>query len=383
MRLAGVVKWFREDKGFGFITPEGGGDDIFVHKSDLLCAAVRDGDTVTYEIRETPGDAGRRGKARALKVDGGSEGPRPTAGETRKWPGGGAHKGTVKFFDDSKGFGYIRPDVGTDDIFVHRNSLACEGLRDGDIVTYDTERDNVRDKLRAINVDGGTGRWEDRRGSESRAVGRPCEGTVKSWNELKGFGFIRAAEGVDDDIFVHRTGLLCEDLQPGDRVGFEMIMDTQKRLRARNVELRPAPRSAGPGGYAFRPVRRDDVGMDRGPMGRDQDRMRLDESNLMMYDPRLAGLDGSFAIGGVPMGGFPRPAAVAPLGTPFPAVPPVGAPIHAFGRTPALAATLPQRNLAPFPRPDGMFNPAVHMFPNGFGLGIAPLGPGPGEHWQG
>lgn len=46
--------------------------------------------------------------------------------------------GTVKFFNDAKGFGFITPDDGGKDVFVHANGLIDE-IREGDKVSYDTE----------------------------------------------------------------------------------------------------------------------------------------------------------------------------------------------------------------------------------------------------
>lgn len=45
----GVIKFFNETKGFGFITPENGGDDVFVHVSGLK-GNVRENDKVTYDV---------------------------------------------------------------------------------------------------------------------------------------------------------------------------------------------------------------------------------------------------------------------------------------------------------------------------------------------
>lgn len=52
----GVVKWFNSDKGFGFITPEDGGKDLFVHHSEIKTggfATLAEGQAVTYEIGQS------------------------------------------------------------------------------------------------------------------------------------------------------------------------------------------------------------------------------------------------------------------------------------------------------------------------------------------
>ncbi|MGI6192902.1 MAG: cold-shock protein [Christensenellales bacterium] len=66
------------------------------------------------------------------------------------------NRGTVKWFDAGKGFGFISNDNGGDDVFVHFSAIMAEGyksLSDGQKVTFDVEPDpkNSR-KTRAINV---------------------------------------------------------------------------------------------------------------------------------------------------------------------------------------------------------------------------------------
>lgn len=58
-------------------------------------------------------------------------------------------KGTVKFFNNAKGFGFIAPDDGSKDVFVHANGLTDE-IREGDKVTFDVEESPKG--LNAINV---------------------------------------------------------------------------------------------------------------------------------------------------------------------------------------------------------------------------------------
>ncbi|MBC99198.1 MAG: cold-shock protein [Halobacteriovoraceae bacterium] len=52
----GTVKFYDESKGFGFITPDEGGNDIFVHATGLAGSPIADGDKVEYEMGE-----GRKG----------------------------------------------------------------------------------------------------------------------------------------------------------------------------------------------------------------------------------------------------------------------------------------------------------------------------------
>ena len=61
----GTVKWYNPQKGFGFIAPEDGGKDVFVHATALEAAGLRgldDGQQVSYELQE------QRGKVSAAQL---------------------------------------------------------------------------------------------------------------------------------------------------------------------------------------------------------------------------------------------------------------------------------------------------------------------------
>ena len=66
-----------------------------------------------------------------------------------------ATKGTVKFFNQDKGFGFITPEGGAKDVFVHISAVQAAGLqtlKDGQQVTFDTEPDRMGKGPKAVNL---------------------------------------------------------------------------------------------------------------------------------------------------------------------------------------------------------------------------------------
>ncbi|WP_139832500.1 cold-shock protein [Mesorhizobium australicum] len=64
-------------------------------------------------------------------------------------------QGTVKFFNHAKGFGFITPDGGAKDIFVHISAVQASGLaglQDGQKVSFDTEPDKRGKGPKAVNL---------------------------------------------------------------------------------------------------------------------------------------------------------------------------------------------------------------------------------------
>lgn len=66
---SGTVKWFNDAKGFGFITPDGGGEDLFAHFSAINMNGFKtltEGQKVTFEITD-----GNKGKKQASNIQAG------------------------------------------------------------------------------------------------------------------------------------------------------------------------------------------------------------------------------------------------------------------------------------------------------------------------
>lgn len=140
-----TVKWFNPSKGFGFVTFNDGTPDAFLHISVVEragYASLGEGTLIDCEVGQ-----GRKGPQieQIFTVEDAPAAPRPSSGgggggrpQGQGFGGGGAPRapgtpggtveGTVKWFNPSKGFGFVQPDSGGKDIFLHISVVERAGL---------------------------------------------------------------------------------------------------------------------------------------------------------------------------------------------------------------------------------------------------------------
>ncbi|MFY9287670.1 MAG: cold shock domain-containing protein [Alphaproteobacteria bacterium] len=121
-----VVKWFNLTKGFGFVAPADGSSDAFLHSSVVSRMGMRDvAEGTKLLVNIVDGPKGRT-VSDIVQVLGMSEVPQ----QVRPLPSGPEvdMTGTVKWFKPDKGFGFVTPDDGDRDVFVHRTVVQNAGL---------------------------------------------------------------------------------------------------------------------------------------------------------------------------------------------------------------------------------------------------------------
>jgi CspA family cold shock protein len=130
-RVEAKVKWFNAGKGFGFVTVSDGSPDAFLPMAVLRRAGYEDvpaGAVIMCEV-----SAGAKGPlvTSVLDVDSttATMPSRAGSGFDRRAPGPSTIlEGAVKRFDADKGYGFISPDGGGKDVFVHITALRRSGV---------------------------------------------------------------------------------------------------------------------------------------------------------------------------------------------------------------------------------------------------------------
>ncbi len=203
------------------------------------------------------------------------------SGARRGPPGGGSSmpaqvigsgKGIVKFFNGQKGFGFIQCDERPEDVFVHISAVELAGLsglaegqpleftlvdRGGKVSASDLvidgepmpvtasaprpERNERNDRdggfQRGAPREGGFQRGGGDRPQQNQTTGERANGTVKFFNDMKGFGFVQRDDG-GEDVFVHISALERSGLGQvvqGDRLSFDIEIDRRGKFSATNL----------------------------------------------------------------------------------------------------------------------------------------------------
>ena len=131
VEVAGRVKWFDVAKGYGFIVPDDGGGDVLIHVTVLR----RDGFMTLSEGARVAAEAQRRDRGlQVIKVLSVTPGEPMAESHARSRAQaaqvGGFEIVIVKWFNRSRGFGFLTRGEGTEDIFVHMETLRRYGFID-------------------------------------------------------------------------------------------------------------------------------------------------------------------------------------------------------------------------------------------------------------
>ena len=234
--LLGTVAWYEPAKGYGFVVPDGGDDEIFMHSSAIVGGGVvSEGQRVAFLVVD--GEKGPQADHLLPLADRAAEQALPSDGAD----------GTVSWFDWDKGFGFITPDSGGPDVFVHVRALddGLLELEEGDRVIYDVVMEERGPQARDVRLARGPaprgGPGAPRSRSRSAPRGRPDaparggEGVVARYDAERGFGFI-APDAGGPDLFVHVSVVRHEEvLQQGDRVRFQ-VRQSDRGPQADRVE---------------------------------------------------------------------------------------------------------------------------------------------------
>jgi len=287
-KIKGTIVSFLRGRGFGFIKPEDGGDEVFVHSNDLItddhCPYVEIGTEVEFiKVKN-----GNKYAAEEVSLANGEKIPLYTkAYEDRIVNEDDIYCGTVKFFDGRKGFGFVEPDEeitwedtsSGEGLFFSRDALIATGAGKGMVVqcrggtraSFQVYKDTKGlGACQIQNEDGSPFGCEPRKAKQSKRKREGSDGkkkakkaktktktkeelieerevdddenvytgTVKYYKGDKEFGFINISEEISfkeltakGKIYVMKEDIVCESdvvgLASGSDVMFKIYKDSK------------------------------------------------------------------------------------------------------------------------------------------------------------
>lgn len=154
----------------------------------------------------------------------------------------GTGKGTVKFFNAQKGFGFVAQEGGGEDVFVHISAVeraGLSGLAEGQELEFNLVDRGGKVSAQDLQIVGEVIAVAERSEAppQRELTGDKATGTVKFFNAMKGFGFLVRDDG-QPDAFVHisaveRSGLSA--INEGEKFEFDLEVDRRGKHSAVNL----------------------------------------------------------------------------------------------------------------------------------------------------
>ncbi|QLC35557.1 cold shock domain-containing protein (plasmid) [Halarchaeum sp. CBA1220] len=231
--ITGTVDFFNETGGYGFITTDAVDEEVFFHMDDVGGPDLEEGQRIGFTVEEA--DKGPRAtNVTRLNTD---DSEIETAGAAASDGAlvDGTVTGTVDFFNETGGYGFITTDAVDEEVFFHMDDVGGPDLEEGQKVEFTVEEaDKGPRTTNATRLNTDESAATDTAGTaDGTLVDGTVTGTVDSFNDIEGDGLI-VTDAVDEDVYFQMEDVGGPDLEEGQRIEFT-VEESKNGPRAKNI----------------------------------------------------------------------------------------------------------------------------------------------------